>query len=120
MCVGACGHMHGCVVGFVDQFDQLDIVTHYLGVHSWFGIIIARPFDPSRFLHETQEKSAAEQAVMAFRPQMASLPPPASKDTTVITSDLRNGWHNDAMDFPMISNDYVTIFMLYIYICVCV
>jgi len=26
------------------------------------------------------EKSAAEQAVMAFRPQMASLPPPASKD----------------------------------------
>ena len=76
----------------------------------------SRPFDPSRFLHETQEKSAAEQAVMAFRPQMASLPPPASKDATVITSDLQNGWHNDAMDFPMISNDYVTIFMLYILI----
>ena len=63
---------------------------------------------------------------MAFRPQMASLPPPASKDTTVITSDLRNGWHNDAMDFSMISNDYVTIFVLYnyiyiyIYTCVCV
>ena len=27
-----------------------------------------------------KEKSAAEQAVMAFRPQMATLPPPASKD----------------------------------------
>ena len=26
-----------------------------------------------------KEKSAAEQAVMAFRPQMATLPPPASK-----------------------------------------
>lgn len=26
-----------------------------------------------------EEKSAAEQAVMAFRPQMATLPPPASK-----------------------------------------
>ena len=30
----------------------------------------------------TKEKSAAEQAVMAFRPQMASLPPPASKERT--------------------------------------